>query len=181
MIEEEILLNSHIVYKHEEIIDAVNKIANKLNKKFSGEKVLLLPVLTGAIPFVGFLIPKLTFMMEVSYIHVSRYQNNVGQKNISFIYEPNEDVIKDQNVLVVDDILDEGITMKYIYERLNLLNPKSLNNVVLFNKKLETPKAIESNFHGLDIDDEYVFGFGLDCDGLGRNFPDLYALKMQPK
>ena len=99
MIEEEILLNSHIVYKHEEIIDAVNKIANKLNKKFSGEKVLLLPVLTGAIPFVGFLIPKLTFMMEVSYIHVSRYQNNVGQKNISFIYEPNEDVIKDQNVL----------------------------------------------------------------------------------
>jgi len=176
MLDQAILANSHIIYTHEEILHSINHIATRLNKEFSGKKVLLLPVLTGAIPFVGILIPKLTFTMEVNYIHVSRYQDNVGQAKITLTHEPSAKEINNQHILVVDDILDEGITMHYICQRLAQHDPKSITNVVLFEKKLNKKKMIEAGFYGLEVDDAYVYGFGLDHNGLGRNIADLYAL-----
>ena len=174
MIDQVILSRSQIIYTHEEIIRAIDLLAQKLNRKFKNKKVLILPVLTGVIPFAGMLLTKLNFEIEVSYLHVSRYQNNVGTNQIKITHQPNPEIVHSQEVLVVDDILDEGITLKLINEQLITMKPKSITNVVLFEKQLDIKKEISAHYVGLVVPDKYVYGFGLDFNGLGRNMPDLY-------
>jgi hypoxanthine phosphoribosyltransferase len=175
MIDQAILSRSQLVYTHEEIIRAIDLLAKKLNKKFNNKKVLILPVLTGAIPFVGMLLPRLSFTIEVNYFHVSRYQNNVGTNQIKITHQPSPECVFNQEVLLVDDILDEGITLKLINEHLITMKPKSITNTVLFEKQLDIKKEISAHYVGLHVPDAYVFGFGLDFNGAGRNIPDLYA------
>jgi hypoxanthine phosphoribosyltransferase len=175
MIDQAILSRSQLIYTHEEIVSAIDLLAGKLNRKFKNKKVLILPVLTGAIPFVGMLLPRLSFAIEVNYFHVSRYQNNVGTNQIKITHQPSPESVLNQEVLVVDDILDAGITLKLINEQLITMEPKSITNVVLFEKQLDIKKEISADYVGLDVPDTYVFGFGLDFNGSGRNIPDLYA------
>ena len=175
MIDQAILSRSQLIYTHEEIVSAIDLLAGKLNRQFKNKKALILPVLTGAIPFVGMLLPRLSFTIEVNYFHVSRYQNNVGTNQIKITHQPSPESVLNQEVLVVDDILDEGITLKLINEQLTTMKPKSITNVVLFEKQLDIKKEISAHYVGLDVPDAYVFGFGLDFNGAGRNIPDLYA------
>ena len=175
MIDQAILSHSRLVYTHDEIVSAIDLLAEKLNRKFKNKKVLILPVLTGAIPFVGMLLPRLSFAIEVNYFHVSRYQNNVGTNQIKITYQPNPESVFNQEVLVVDDILDVGITLKLINEQLITMKPKSITNLVLFEKQLDAKKEISADYVGLHVPDAYVFGFGLDFNGAGRNIPDLYS------
>ena len=179
MIDQAILSRSQLIYTHEEIVSAIDLLAGKLNKQFKDKKALILPVLTGAIPFVGMLLPRLSFTIEVNYFHVSRYQNNVGTNQIKITHQPSPESVLNQELLVVDDILDEGITLKLINERLITMKPKSITNVVLFEKQLDIKKEISAHYVGLHVPDAYVFGFGLDFNGSGRNIPDLYAFNME--
>ena len=175
MIDQAILSRSQLIYTYEEIDSTINQIAKELNKKFKNKKALILPVLTGAIPFIGMLLPRLSFVIEVNYFHVSRYQNNVGTNQIRVTHQPNPESVFNQEILVVDDILDEGITLKLINEHLITMKPKSITNVVLFEKQLEIKKEISAHYVGLVVPNAYVFGFGLDFNGAGRNIPDLYS------
>jgi hypoxanthine phosphoribosyltransferase len=175
MIDQAILSRSQLIYTHEEIVSAIDLLAGKLNRQFKNKKALILPVLTGAIPFVGMLLPRLSFTIEVNYFHVSRYQNNVGTNQIKITHQPSPESVLNQEVLVLDDILDEGITLNLINEQLITMKPKSITNVVLFEKQLDIKKEISADYVGLDVPDAYVFGFGLDFNGAGRNIPDLYA------
>ena len=175
MIDQAILSRSQLIYTHEEIVSAIDLLAEKLNRQFKNKKALILPVLTGAIPFVGMLLPRLSFTIEVNYFHVSRYQNNVGTNQIKITHQPSPESVLNQEVLVLDDILDEGITLNLINEQLITMKPKSITNVVLFEKQLDIKKEICAHYVGLDVPDAYVFGFGLDFNGAGRNIPDLYA------
>lgn len=177
MIDQAILSRSKLIYTHEEIISAIDLLADRLNRQFKNKKALILPVLTGAIPFVGMLLPRLSFTIEVNYFHVSRYQNNVGTNQIKITHQPSPESVLNQEVLVVDDILDEGITLKLINEQLITMKPKSITNVVLFEKHLDITKEISAHYVGLDVPDAYVFGFGLDFNGAGRNIPDLYSFE----
>jgi len=175
MIDQAILSRSQLIYSHEEIVSAIDLLAKKLNRQFKNKKALILPVLTGAIPFIGMLLPRLSFTIEVNYFHVSRYQNNVGTNQIRITHQPSPESVLNQEVLVVDDILDVGITLKLINEQLMTMKPKSITNVVLFEKQLDIKKEIFAHYVGLDVPDAYVFGFGLDFNGAGRNIPDLYS------
>ena len=78
----------------------------------------------GAIPFAGYLIPQLSFNTNIEYVHVTRYHQNIGAKNCSWIYKPNASVIKNKDILVLDDILDEGITLLNIKNELKSMGYK---------------------------------------------------------
>lgn len=173
----ELIANSTIVYKHEEIVDAIDNLALKLNKIYHNKHVIMLPVMTGVLPFIGYLIPRLDFDMELDYVHASRYENNKGTDQIKLIYEPQQKKIEGKYILLLDDILDEGHTLKYIKERLKKYNPLSVETAVLFNKLIDKPKPLEADYVGLKVPNFYVYGFGLDFDGIGRNMPHLYAYK----
>jgi len=170
----DLIANSKVIYSNEDIINSISTLAVELNNYYQGQQVVILPVMTGVIPFVGQLLPQLNFNLIVSYIHVSRYQNNFGRDEIEEIYFPDKEYVLNKNLLVLDDIHDEGKTMGFIYEKLKSQGAKEIKSAVLFNKEIEN-KITKADFKCLDIPDHYVYGFGLDFNGIGRNIPHLYA------
>ncbi len=174
---DDLLSNSTVIYEYDEILEAISSIALSLNEAYQGKKVSLIPVMTGVLPFAGHLIPKLEFDLELDYYHASRYQNNKGGNTIRLIYEPQEEKIKDQAVLLLDDILDEGHTLAYITDKLNKQGASSVETAVLFDKIIDKPKPLLASYVGLKVPNIYVYGFGLDFNGIGRNMAHLYAYK----
>ena len=129
----------------------------------------------GAIPFAGHLITRLNFELIIEYIHASRYQQNKGTANLQYIYEPPVEIIINKDILLLDDILDEGITLLNLKSKLIDLGANSVMTAVLFDKNLQKRKPLEADFVGLEVPNKYVFGFGLDFNSRGRNLPHLYS------
>ena len=156
---------------------AISDIANNLNEQFKEleSEVVLLPIMKGAIRFAGHLIPMLTFETNIEYIHLTRYQQNLPTEDCNWIYKPPVSNISGKDIVVLDDILDAGITLLNVIDQLKLMGANSMTTAVLFNKKINFNKAIQVNYVGLEVPDHYVYGFGLDFKGAGRNLPNLYA------
>jgi len=163
------------IYSYQEIVDAIDDIAACCNKKFKNKHLSLMPIMKGALPFSGHMIPKLDFSLELDYIHASRYKNNIATENLEWFYKPNNQLVKNKSILLVDDVLDEGITMASVKRNLLALGAKEVFVAVLFDKKINIEKPIKADFIGLEIPNKYVYGFGLDFNGIGRNMPHLYA------
>jgi hypoxanthine phosphoribosyltransferase len=174
MIQSKLIAESIIIYPFEEISKAITELATRLNKHYHNQEVLILPVMTGVIPFAGQLLPQLDFTVEVSYAHVSRYQNNLGFDEMQVIYFPEDEDVRNKHLLVLDDIHDEGKTLMFVHDKLKAQGAKDIKSAVLFNK-LISHKLGQADFHGLEVPDRYVYGFGLDFNGIGRNIPHLYA------
>ena len=173
----DIVKDSVILYSHDEIKISISNIADAINEYFKelSYSVTVLPVMKGAIPFAGYLIPQLSFNTNIEYVHVTRYHQNIGAKNCSWIYKPNASVIKNKDILVLDDILDEGITLLNIKNELKSMGARSIVTAVLFDKKISKNKSMTADFVGLEVPNKYVYGFGLDFKGGGRNLPNLFS------
>jgi len=173
----EILKKSSILFKNDQILSAISTLAKLCNDHFYQveKKVTVLPVMKGAIPFAGHLITKLNFELIIEYIHATRYQQNKGTENLQYIYEPPVESIINKDILLLDDILDEGITLLNLKNKLIDLGANSVLTAVLFDKNLQKNKPLEADFVGLEVPNKYVFGFGLDFKGRGRNLPHLYS------
>ena len=171
---DDLIADSRVIFTNKDITESISSLAVKLNNYYLRQEVVLLPVMTGVIPFVGQLLPQLDFNLTVSYVHVSRYQNNLGQDEIKEIYFPDKENIFNKNLLVLDDIHDEGKTLDFIYRKLKSQGANEVKSAVLFNKKIKN-KITQVDFKCLDIPDYYVYGFGLDFNGIGRNIRHLYA------
>ena len=166
--------HSRVIYTNEDIIKSISSLAAELNNYYRGQEVVVLAVMTGAIPFAGQLLTQLDFDLVISYAHVSRYKNNLGQDEINEIYFPGKEYVSGKNLLVLDDIHDEGKTLNFIQDKLKNQGAKEIKSAVLFNKKIKN-KIAKADFKCLDVPDHYVYGFGLDFNGIGRNIPHLYA------
>ena len=173
----EILKKSSILFKNDQIMSAISTIAESCNDHFNEveKKVTVLPVMKGAIPFAGHLITKLNFDVILEYIHATRYQQNKGTENLQYIYEPPVESVINKDILLLDDILDEGITLLNLKNKLIDLGANSVLTAVLFDKNLQKNKPLVADFVGLEVPNKYVFGYGLDFKGRGRNLPHLYA------
>ena len=155
---EEIVNDSEVLYTSDEIKVSISNIADTINEYFRDIKdnVTVLPVMKGAIPFAGYLIPQLSFNTNIEYIHVTRYHQNIGKKNCHWIYKPNKSAVKDKDILVMDDILDEGITLLNIKDELKLMGARSIVTAVLFDKKINFKKSTRADFVGLAVDRKSV-------------------------
>ena len=173
----ELISNSSLIYSNEDINFAIEDLARNFNSKFINQKITVLPVMTGALIFAGHLVSKFNFYCELDYIHASRYSSNKPKSKVDWKYQPNIDLIKDKVILVLDDILDEGITLNSIKKKLLEMGAKEVLICVLFDKKINKQKPIKVDFIGLEVPDSYVYGFGLDFKVIGRNIPHLYAHK----
>jgi len=166
--------DSRVIYTNADITKSISSLAAELNNYYRGQEVVVLAVMTGAIPFAGQLLTQLDFDLVISYAHVSRYKNNLGQDEINEIYFPGKEYVSGKNLLVLDDIHDEGKTLNFIQDKLKNQGAKEIKSAVLFNKKIKN-KIAKADFKCLDVPDHYVYGFGLDFNGIGRNIPHLYA------
>ena len=154
----------------------VSRMARDISALLKDEFPVVLSVMGGAAVFTGQLLPQLRFPLEFGAIEVTRYNNDIQGRDITWSLAPRDNV-RDRVVLVVDDILDEGITLAAIRKRLLEMGAREVYSAVFADKEIGRPKPVAADFVGVKVPNRYVFGFGMDAYGLWRNLPAIYALK----
>ena len=170
------LHHAELIHSQDAVNLAIISIANQLNLEYANEPPLVLCVMGGAVYFTGQLLPKLTFALELDYVQATRYQENTSGSDIKWMVMPKENV-NNRSVLLLDDILDEGVTLKAVADKCYTKGAKNVKVAVLLDKNLNKNKPIRANFIGLSVPNRYVFGCGMDVYGWWRNLPAIYALK----
>ena len=159
-----------------EVNAAVARVATAVTERLGQRHPLVLAVMGGAVVFAGQLLPQLPFPLEFDYLHVTRYGKDNAGGALRWLAEPRLD-IAGRTLLVVDDILDEGITLAAIKLRLLELGATACYTAVFAEKALGREKPIAADFVGVTLPDRYLFGFGMDVSGAWRNLPAVYAMK----
>lgn len=170
------LENSDLVSSAQEVQAALARVAAQIQAQFEDKYPLVLVVMGGAVVFAGQLLPMLRLPLDLDYIHVSRYGSATRGGGVQWRVEPPGGV-RGRAVLVLDDILDGGHTMRAIRDRLMALQAKSFACAVLVEKILPQEKPIAADFVGLRIPDRFVFGCGMDAKGFWRNLPEIRAMR----
>ena len=155
---------------------AVRRVAAEITARLADANPLVLAVMGGAVVFTGQLLPQLAFPLDFDYLHVTRYGDVTTGGQLAWIVEPRTPVA-DRVVLVVDDILDEGVTMAEIARRLRAQGATDVLSAVFADKNLGHGKPIAADFVGVHLPNRYVFGYGMDVRGAWRNLPAVYAVK----
>ena len=171
-----LLAEADLLVSPEEAQAAVARMAREIQAKLEDDFPVILAVMGGAAVFTGQLLPLLRFPLEFGAIEVTRYGNQTQGRDISWRLPPRDNV-RDRTVLVVDDILDEGITLAAIRQKLTEMGAKKVYAAVFADKAIGREKPAHADFVGVTVPDRYVFGFGMDAYGLWRNLPAIYALK----
>lgn len=168
------LQKAQLIHSEQAVNQAIARIAGQLNLDYVAEAPVVLCVMSGGVFFTGQLLPKLIFSLEFDYIHATRY-HGVSGKQVDWLVKPTKS-IKNKSVVILDDILDEGITLKAIVQECKLLGAKDIKIAVLVEKQLDMQKPVYANYVGLMVPNQYVFGCGMDVNGWWRNLPAIYAL-----
>jgi hypoxanthine phosphoribosyltransferase len=160
-----------------EIESALDGMAKSITEKLADKNPLVLCVMIGALIPMGHLLTRLTFPLEVDYIHATRYRGTTRGGDLHWLVEPRQS-LQDRTVLVVDDIMDGGLTLAAIIDYCKQMGAKEVYTAVMVNKERvrEAGVNFEPDFNGLKIVDRYVFGFGLDYEEYLRNAPGIYAV-----
>ena len=171
-----LLREADVLCDAEGVRKAVTRMAAEISATMKDEFPIVLSVMGGAAVFTGQLLPQLAFPLEFGAIEVTRYNNDIQGRDITWRLAPRDNV-RDRTVLVVDDILDEGITLAAIRNKLLEMGAAKFYSAVFCEKDLGRDKPVKADYVGITVPNRYVFGFGMDAYGLWRNLPAIYALK----
>jgi hypoxanthine phosphoribosyltransferase len=170
-----VLDGADLICSEAEVTAAVRRVAQSINNALSETNPLVLAVMGGATIFAGHLLPLLRFPLEYDYLHATRYGDSTAGGDLAWVVEPHT-AVAGRTVLLVDDILDEGITLAAIRERLLKQGAECCYTVVFADKEIGRSKPIVPDFIGLTLPNRFVFGFGMDIKGAWRNLPAIYAV-----
>lgn len=174
---EQTLRNSECLISSIEVSAAYERLAAQLNLHYAGLNPIVMVVMNGGLIPAGQLLTHLTFYHRMSYIHATRYRDNQGTSDLDWKYRP-DIKIAGEHILLIDDIFDEGITLKAIVDELKVENPASINCCALLNKVHDRKvDGFEVDFVGINVPDRYVYGCGMDFHGYLRHLPGIYAIK----
>ena len=166
-----------IMISEEEISQKVKQIGARISSDYNGESVIVVGVLTGAFIFAADLIRELTVPVEkVDFVHVSSYKGDQSTGNFIFKKDLSCD-IEGKNVLLVEDIIDTGRTLKKLREILMLRNPKSIKICTAFDKPSRRVIELVPDYNCFTIPDEFIVGYGLDYDDKYRQFKDVRIVR----
>ena len=172
----QVLEDSDLIWSETDVTAAYGRLAQEIGNVLRGSSPLLIPVMMGGMVPASRIVSQLDFPVEIDYVHATRYRGDVHGRTLEWIAHPSSD-FKGRSVLVVDDILDEGITLAAIIGHCRELGAREIYCAVLVDKQIGRPRAYErADFTGLEVDNRYVFGCGMDYRGYFRNLPAIYAL-----
>lgn len=171
-----IFAEADLLCSAEESALAVRRLAAEITARLADANPLVLAVMGGAVVFTGQLLPQLIFPLDFDYLHVSRYGDVTRGGQLEWIVEPRS-AVAGRVVLVLDDILDEGVTLAEITKRLRAQGASDVLSAVFADKNIGRSKPIAADFVGVHLPNRYVFGFGMDVKGAWRNLPAVYAMK----
>ncbi|MBO5795760.1 MAG: hypoxanthine phosphoribosyltransferase [Bacteroides sp.] len=159
----------------EQILKEVDRVATEINRDLKDKNPLFLSVLNGSFMFTADLMKRITIPCEISFVKLASYQGISSTGKITEVIGVNED-ISGRCVVIVEDIVDTGLTMQRLLETLGTRNPKEIHIASLLVKpeKLQVPLNIK--YAAMNIPNDFIVGYGLDYDGLGRNYKDIYTV-----
>lgn len=165
----------HTLVSTETIRDFVSRLGEEISRDYEGKELYLICVLKGSFMFMADLIRELKVPCEIDFMSVSSY---AGEKSTGVV-KINKDLdrnITGKHVLLVEDIVDTGITLNHLMNLLSTRNPASLRIVTAFDKPSRRQVDIDVHYIGMEIPNEFIVGYGLDLDGYYRNLPDVVVL-----
>ena len=173
---QDILAAADLIHGPEAVREAVTRVAGEVQAALADKYPLILCVMTGGLMFAGQLLPQLDLPLDFDYLHVTRYGPDTQGGKLSWRVAPWTSV-KGRTVLVVDDILDEGVTLAAVKDSLRGQGAAEVLTAVFVDKQNGHAKPVRADFVGLPVPDRFVFGFGMDVRGAWRHLPAIYAVK----
>ncbi|MGE5390163.1 MAG: hypoxanthine phosphoribosyltransferase [Deltaproteobacteria bacterium] len=171
------LLQVEVLYNREQIQEKVADIGHQISGDYRGHELLVVGILKGAFVFMADLIREIDVPMEIDFMDVSSYGLSTSSSGEVRIEKDLEYSIKGRDVLIVEDIIDTGLTLKFIYENLKTRNPKSIRIACLLDKPSRRKAEIFPDYVGFSIPDKFVVGYGLDYAEQYRHYPAVCILK----
>ncbi len=168
--------NKEVLLSAEEIEERVEVLAAQITEDYRGKKPLLIGVLKGAVIFLSDLIRHIKIPVEIDFMAVSSYGADTASSGVVRILKDLEQSIQGKDVLIVEDIVDTGLTLNYLRENLISRGPSSLKVVTLLDKPDRRKVVFEPDYCGFMIPDKFVVGYGLDFDENYRQLADLCIL-----
>lgn len=165
-----------ILIDAEKIQARVHQIAMQINTEYAGRTPLFLGVLNGAFLFAADLFKGITLECEISFIRVSSYSGTASTGQVKSLIGVNMD-ISNRDIIIIEDIVDTGDTMEYLLKELKEKNPASIKLATMVFKPAALKHDLKPDYVGFEVPPDFLVGYGLDYDGLGRNLNDIYILK----
>jgi hypoxanthine phosphoribosyltransferase len=166
-----------ILISHDEIGKAINRLAREIMIDYQGKQPLLISVLKGSFMFTADLIRHLDLPLELDFVRLSSYGAARESSGKVRIIQEVKTPIKGRDVLVVEDIIDTGITVSFLLDYLNRKRPFSLRLCTLTDKPSRRKVPVPIHYRGFTVPDKFIVGYGLDCDEQFRNLPHIYTLE----
>jgi hypoxanthine phosphoribosyltransferase len=174
--------SSHITIKNkrfslflssEQIQQGISFIAKQINESFKDQFPLFISVLNGSFMFTSDLFKQIDIDCELSFVKLNSYKETYSTGEVQELIGLNEN-IEGRNIIILEDIIDTGTTFVYLLNKLHELGADEVNVAALFLKPSALKYDIHINYVGFNVPDKFLVGYGLDCDGLGRNLKDIY-------
>jgi hypoxanthine phosphoribosyltransferase len=158
-----------------QIQKAVDDLADQLNKDLAGSTPLFMVILNGSFMFAADLLKKINLDCEVTFVKLASYSGTQSTENVKKLIGINED-ISGRSIVILEDIVDSGITIEHLFEQLAEYKPASVKVVTFLFKPNAFKRSYSIDYVGMRIPNDFIVGYGLDYDGLGRNLPDIYKI-----
>lgn len=173
----EVYKKSRCLYTTGEVEAALDKMAAAIHETLQDKNPVLLCVMIGGLVPMGNLLPRLDFPLEVGYVHATRYKGDIYGSELVWKAKPTQD-LTGRTVLIVDDILDGGLTLAAIIEDVKAMGAAEVYSAVLVDKyRTRDPEGLqEADFVGLRVDNHYIFGYGMDYNEYLRNAPGIFVV-----
>ena len=159
----------------DEILKEVSRVADEINRDLEGTEPLFLSVLNGSFMFTADLMKRVNIPCEISFVKLASYQGTFSTGKVKELVGLNED-IEGRTVVIVEDIIDTGFTMERLVETLRARNPKDIRIATLLVKPDKLQVKLDIDYVAMNIPNDFIVGYGLDYDGKGRNYRDIYTV-----
>ena len=173
---QKVIKDAELLYTDTEINKTIDDIGKAITRELKTSNPIIMPIMIGGLILAGQLIPKLNFPLQIDYIHATRYNGNIRGGKLNWFKKPNKS-LANKTILLIDDILDEGITLSEIIKYCYSQGAKKVLSAVLVKKNLENKKPAENvDYFGFIVPNVYIFGYGMDYCEYHRNAPGIYAV-----
>ncbi len=164
-----------LIYSEQKVESALERIAYEITEQLANSDPIVICIMNGGLIATGKLLPRLDFPLRVDYLHATRYHGQTSAGELNWI-KRNHQELKGEDILIVDDILDEGITLRAIVDFCLEMGAARVLSAVVVEKLHQRSNGFKADFVGLQVEDRYVFGYGMDYKGYLRNAPGIFAV-----
>lgn len=153
--------------------EKVSELGQQISEDYKDKAPVFLPILNGSFMFASDLMKAVNIPCRISFVKISSYSGTASTGQLKTLIGHDESLFN-QHIIIVEDIVDTGLTLDKIIEELRGLGAKSVEAIALLRKQPAREKKVDVKYVGFELENEFVLGYGLDYDGLGRNYKDIY-------